>query len=54
MQNVGRVLTHHQRLSEHRIKVAHRKLLLPLYELEPESGEDEALNVELPLDQLED
>jgi len=54
MQNVGRVLTRQKRLSELQVKVAHRKLPLPLYELEPESGEDEGLNVELPLDQLED
>ena len=54
MQNVDRVLTRQKRFSELQVKVAHRKLLLPLYELEPESGEDDGLNVELPLDQLED
>jgi hypothetical protein len=31
-----------------------RKLSLGLYELEPESGEDELMTVDLGLDQLED
>lgn len=35
-------------------KPLHRKLPLELYELEPESGEDERISVDLGLDQLED
>jgi hypothetical protein len=35
-------------------KPVHRKLPLELFELEPESGEDERLSIDLGLDQIED
>jgi len=34
-------------------KRVHRKVTLDLYELEPESGEDERINLQLELDQIE-
>jgi hypothetical protein len=41
-------------MGQQRRKIVYRKLPLELFELEPESGEDESLHVDLDLDQLED
>jgi hypothetical protein len=41
-------------VAEYLTKIVHRKLPLKIYELEPESGEDENLSIDLDLDQLED
>ena len=54
MRQVSRSLAGRKRVGEQRTKTVHRKLPLELYELDPESGEDESLDVDLNLDQLED
>ena len=41
-------------LAEDRTKIVYRKLPFELYELEPESGEDESIHVDLDLDQIEE
>jgi len=53
MEHIVRLQVRHKRVVE-RTKVLHRKLPLQLFELEPDSGEDESLDVDLDLDQLED
>jgi len=42
------------RSAAQRLKSARRKIRLELFELEPESGEDEAVPLDLGLDQLEE
>lgn len=54
MEHLSRVISRHSQVDEQRTKGVRRKLPLELYELEPESGEDESLDVDLDLDQLED
>lgn len=54
MKPVSRALPRPERVGEQGTKIVHRKLPLELYELEPESGEDESLHLDLNLDQLED
>jgi hypothetical protein len=54
MQNISRTLARPKRINEQCTKIIRRKLPLKLYELEPESGEDESLHVDLNLDQIED
>ena len=53
MERVARLQARQERVGGRRTKFVHRKLPLQLYELEPESGEDERLHVDLDLDQLE-
>ena len=54
MQHTSRIISRHEPMVPHGRRVVYRKLSLQLYELEPDSGEDESLHVDLPLDQLED
>ena len=54
MEHVDRVLARPKRVGEQRIEILRRKLPLELYELEPESGEEEDLEVDVDLDELED
>jgi len=49
-----RVVARLKRIGEQRPKILCRKLLLDLYELEPDSGEEESLQLDLNLDQIED
>ena len=53
-EQVTRIQARPKRVGEQRTRAAHRKLRLELYELEPESGKDESVHVDLNLDQLED
>ena len=54
MERVSRVLARPKRIGEQGTKVLRRKLSLDLYELEPDSGEEESLQLDLNLDQIED
>jgi len=54
VEHLSRVAVRSKRVGEGRTKALRRKLQLELYELEPESGEDERLDADLDLDQLED
>jgi hypothetical protein len=54
MKHISRAIARPKRTGEERTKIVYRKLPLELYELEPDSGEDESLHVELDIDQLED
>jgi hypothetical protein len=56
MHHTSPIIPRQRFLTERRKRVVHRKLPLKLYELEPESGEDENLHIDLDymLDQLED
>ena len=54
MEHVSRVIARPKRVAEKRIRIVHRKLPLDLYELEPDSGVDRPLNLDLNLDQIKD
>jgi hypothetical protein len=48
------MLTRRASLAKQHARVIYRKLPLNLFELEPESGEDEDIGVDLDLDQVEE
>jgi len=54
MQNPSRFLARPAFPFKTQARLIYRKLPLELYELEPESGEEESLDMDLDLDQLED
>ena len=53
MEPAGTIAARPQARKPQHVRTMRRKLRLDLFELEVESGEDEALGIELPLDQLE-
>lgn len=54
MQHPSRFLARPASPSKAQARLIYRRLPLDLYELEPESGEEENLDMDLDLDQLED
>jgi hypothetical protein len=54
MRPTGNIVSRHESTSEYGTKSLSRKLPLRLFELDPESGEEESVHVDLDLDQLED
>jgi len=48
------ITAHDGSVVERSTKAVRRKVQLKLFELEPESGEDEAVSLDLDLDQIED
>jgi len=54
MERPTRLLARPRSLDKQRTRVIYRKLPLDLYELEPESREDEDIGVDLDLDQVEE
>jgi hypothetical protein len=54
MERPTRLLTRARSLDKQQTRIIYRKLPLNLYELEPESGEDEDIGVDLDLDQVEE